>query len=78
MRAARALLDWTQQQLGDVSKVGVATIKRMEKGAGPVQGRHDNALKVLAAFEAAGVEFIDGPTPGVRLKPSVSEGVGAS
>ena len=32
-RAARGLLDWTQQELADAARIGVATIRQFEGGA---------------------------------------------
>lgn len=69
LRAARALVGWSQQQLAEKALVGVATIRRFEAGAsqgmGPLQQRG-----LRQALEAAGVVFIDrnGAGPGVRLK----------
>ncbi|MCA6098893.1 helix-turn-helix transcriptional regulator [Bradyrhizobium australafricanum] len=69
-RAARALLDWSQQQLADASKVGNATIRNFEGGKSAPQYA---TLDVLSrAFESAGVVFLeDGQSidggPGVRL-----------
>ena len=70
MRAARGLLDWSQMDLAEKAGVSISTVKRMEGGNGPVQATHENALKVTAAFEAAGVEFLCAPAPGVRLRPT--------
>lgn len=70
-RAARALLDWSQQQLADASKVGNATIRNFEGGKSSPQNA---TLEVLRrALEAAGVEFIpeNGSGAGVRLKKSI-------
>jgi transcriptional regulator with XRE-family HTH domain len=65
-RAARALLDWSQQQLADASKAGNATIRNFEGGrSSPVNA----TMEVLQrALEAAGVEFTNGEGPGVRLR----------
>lgn len=67
-RAARALLDWSQQQLADASKVGNATIRNFEGGKSSPQNA---TLEVLRrAFDDAGVIFIEqnGHGPGVRLR----------
>jgi ribosome-binding protein aMBF1 (putative translation factor) len=70
IRAARALLGWSANELARESNVGVATVRRFEVVAGVPSGqvRILEALKV--AFEEAGVEFIGSPDdrPGVRLK----------
>jgi len=71
MRAARGLLDWSQITLAERAGVSISTIKRMEGGSGPVKASHENALKVAAALEAAGVEFLCKP-PGVRLRPNTA------
>jgi transcriptional regulator with XRE-family HTH domain len=70
-RAARALLDWSQQQLADASKVGNATIRNFEGGKSSPQNATLDVLR--RALEAAGVEFIpeNGSGVGVRLKKSV-------
>ena len=67
-RAARGLLDWTQQELADAARIGVATVRLFE-GNG-AESRHATLAVVRRAFELAGVEFIDenGGGPGVRLR----------
>jgi transcriptional regulator with XRE-family HTH domain len=67
-RAARGLLDWTQQQLADASRIGVATVRLFEGEA--AESRHATLEVLRRAFELAGVEFIDenGGGPGVRLR----------
>ncbi len=70
-RAARALLDWSQQHLAGQSRVGIVTIRQLEAGAH--EPRPATLQVVRQALEKAGVEFIDenGGGPGVRLrKPS--------
>jgi hypothetical protein len=56
--------------LAKASKVGVATIRRVEtiEGQIPVTAANETALR--ASLELAGVEFIDenGGGPGVRLR----------
>jgi transcriptional regulator with XRE-family HTH domain len=70
IRAARALLRWSAQDLADGSGVGVATIRRIELAAG-VPSSNARTLEYLRiALEAAGVEFVGTPDdrPGVRLR----------
>ena len=56
-RAARALLEWTQQELADAAKIGNATIRNFESGKSTPQSA---TLRILAqALEAAGIDFID-------------------
>ena len=70
LRAARALLRWSALDLAKASKVGVATIRRVEtiEGEIPVTAANEAALRT--ALESAGVEFIEenGGGPGVRLR----------
>ena len=70
IRAARALLRWTAQNLADMSGVGVATIRRIELMDGVPSGQVRTIEALRGALEGAGVEFIGSPNdrPGVRLK----------
>jgi transcriptional regulator with XRE-family HTH domain len=70
IKAARALLDWSQEQLATAAAVSIPTIKRLEAQEGLLGGRDETGAKISAALEAAGVEFIDenGGGPGVRLR----------
>ena len=67
-RAARGLLDWTQQELADTARIGVATVRLFE-GEG-AKARPATIAVLRLAFEQAGVEFIDenGGGVGVRLR----------
>jgi len=67
-RAARGLLDWTQQELAHAARIGVATVRLFE-GEG-AQSRQATLAVLRQAFELAGVEVIDenGGGPGVRLR----------
>jgi hypothetical protein len=73
MRAARALLRWSAIDLATHSKVGVATIRRVEVVEGEIPVTPANEAALRKALEAAGVEFIDenGGGPGVRLRKPV-------
>ena len=72
VKAARALLGWSQEQLASHSGVSVPTIKRLEAQDGPLGGRIDTGEKIAKALEKAGIEFIaeNGGGPGVRLTRS--------
>jgi transcriptional regulator with XRE-family HTH domain len=67
-RAARGLLDWSQQGLAEKARVGIVTIRQLE--AGVTEPRRATLDVVRRALEAAGIEFIDenGGGPGVRLR----------
>ena len=71
IRAARALLDWKQSELAKASKIGLATIQRLEKGHGLVNGHVSTVVQIQNALEKAGVQFF-GPDEqggiGARLK----------
>jgi hypothetical protein len=75
MRAARALLRWTALDLAKASKVGVATIRRVEVIDGEISATPANEAALRHALEAAGVEFIDenGGGAGVRLRKGKSK-----
>ena len=70
IRAARALLKWSAEDLANEAGVGIATVRRFEldKGVPSGQVRILGALK--AALEVGGVEFVGTPEdrPGVRFK----------
>ncbi|MGA2493719.1 MAG: transcriptional regulator [Roseiarcus sp.] len=55
IRAARALLDWSQSDLVDHTLLGMRTIKRGEAG-GRLTAAAD--LSIRRAFEEAGVVFL--------------------
>jgi transcriptional regulator with XRE-family HTH domain len=67
IKAARALLAWSQEQLADAAAVSIPTIKRLESQDGPLGGRDETGAKIRLALETAGVEFTNGDQPGVRL-----------
>jgi predicted transcriptional regulator len=64
------LLDWRQQDLANASEVGLATVARIERGEGIVQGNFSTIAKIQEALEREGVSFIAEPGGGigVRLK----------
>ena len=67
VRAARALLRWEQRHLAKVSGVSLPTIKRLESQRGTLRAHGVTATAIRRALEAAGIEFMNGGQPGVRL-----------
>ena len=70
IRAARALLRWTANDLAREAALGRNTILRAEAADDHTSLTVANDLALRRALEAAGVEFIDGNGggPGVRLR----------
>jgi hypothetical protein len=56
LRAARLLLGLDQRRPAELS---VPTIQRMEASETMVRGNVDSLVKLIAAFDAAGIEMID-------------------
>jgi transcriptional regulator with XRE-family HTH domain len=78
LKAARALVGMEQRALAEASGVSLPTIQRMEASKGTVRGVIESLVKVMAALETAGVEFINegasssGGGRGVRLRKRVA------
>ena len=74
IRAARALIRWSAEELAQASGVGHSTIRRMEAADGVPPASARNLAAIQRALEAAGVQFIaeNGGGPGVRLKLSMA------
>jgi transcriptional regulator with XRE-family HTH domain len=70
IKAARALLGWSQDRLAAEANVSVPTVKRLEAQEGMLGGRSETGSKIKSALQGAGVDFIDenGGGPGVRLR----------
>ena len=84
MRAARALLGIDQRTLAELAGVSLPTIQRMEASTGTVRGVVETLIKVVEAFDRAGVDLIgeharsESGGRGVRLKePGPPRRVGA-
>lgn len=64
-RAARALLRWSVLELAHQAKVSPNTIVKLENGAAI---RTKSAMRIRARFAHEGVELLDEPTPGARMR----------
>ncbi len=65
IRAARGLLNWSQDKLAEISGLSVATIRKIELGH--ISPRSETTGSIIAAFENTGLEFIE--PDGVRHRP---------
>jgi predicted transcriptional regulator len=76
IKAARALLSWSQDDLAAAAGVSIPTIKRLEAQDGPLGGRNETGKKMISALEIAGIEFLDenGGGTGVRLRKTQQHG----
>ena len=69
LKAARALLGWSAQQLAEASGVGATTIRRYEMGTGIPNANIKTLTNLKETLEFAGIEFTGDPlvNPGVVL-----------
>jgi hypothetical protein len=69
VRAARAMLGWTARALAKKAVVPIFTLEWIE-GEGKITNADRKALAAIQSeLEAAGIEFLSGDAPGVRLHP---------
>lgn len=70
IKAARALVGWSQEHLTAASGVSLPTVKRLESADGLLGGRQGTRERLIDALARAGIVFIhDGDEgPGVRLR----------
>jgi transcriptional regulator with XRE-family HTH domain len=69
LKAARALAGMTQTELASLARLNVSTIAEMEARAGEtLRSSLETVRAVQTVLEAAGVEFLNGESPGVRLR----------
>jgi transcriptional regulator with XRE-family HTH domain len=69
LRAARALLGWSQTELAKQAGMSLPTVKRVESERGP-KVSEEARFALQRALGLSGIEFIDenGGGPGVRLR----------
>jgi predicted transcriptional regulator len=71
IRAAKAMLKWSGEELANKAGVSLSTIRRIESQDGILEGQNmSTVMSIKSALEKAGIEFIGSPEdkPGVRLK----------
>jgi transcriptional regulator with XRE-family HTH domain len=66
VRATRGLLGWGREKLAAESGISRRSLERVENEEG--SQRRATVEAIRATLEAAGVEFITGDAPGVRLR----------
>ena len=83
LRAARALLGIDQRRLARLAGLSVPTIQRMEASEDVIRGNVDSLVKLIDAFDRAGIELIgEGAASvsggrGLRLKDGSGKRSGA-
>ena len=65
IRAARGFLNWSVRDLGKKAKVHFNTVHAIERGKSVA--KPETLAAIRKVLEKAGVEFISGKHPGVRL-----------
>jgi transcriptional regulator with XRE-family HTH domain len=71
IRAARALLGWSQTRLSEEAGVSLITIKRLEGAHEAFPARYATVMAVVDALERVGIDFLPqagGYSHGVRLR----------
>jgi transcriptional regulator with XRE-family HTH domain len=69
LKMARAAIGWGVRELAEKAGVTANTVTRIENGADAKQSTIDALQRAL---EAAGIEFINGDQPGVRLSKAAA------
>lgn len=69
IRAARALLGWSQQKLTDKAIVSVNAVTRLERGE--VDARMSTLTALERTLTRAGVEFIPADQKGERVRLNI-------
>jgi len=67
IRAARAFLRWSAEDLAAKAKVSTQTVRRAEREDGVPNMLAGNMEAIQRALEKAGISFIDGDAPGLKF-----------
>ena len=68
IRSARAMLDWSREELSNQAGVGISALMRLESANGVPSGNIKTFESVQKAFEKAGIEFIGSPEDGAGVR----------
>ena len=69
VRGARAMLGWSVRDLARRAIVSIATVHLIEEATGLPSTIREQLDAVQATLQSAGIEFLGGDAPGVRLRP---------
>ena len=69
IRAARAVLKWSANELAERAGLALRTIQYLEAGEGVIEKRKSSVLAIQQVLSEAGIEFIGTPDdrPGIRI-----------
>ena len=76
VKAARALLDWTQTKLAEAAGLDLATVSAFERSVGNLS--KDSLWRIQQALGDQGIVFYNSGNPGVRLMKSGNRDTTAS
>lgn len=69
IKSARELLGWKQEDLATRAGLSRVTVAKLERG---ISLPEDTVWRIQRALELGGIEFLNGGSPGVRLRPSIA------
>ena len=73
IRSARAMLDWSREQLSEISGVGISALMRLESADGVPSGNIKTFETVKRVFEEAGIEFLGSPEEGAGVRSKLKK-----
>jgi hypothetical protein len=73
IRAARDLLGWDVRGLAHRSIVSIRAVHAIESSHGTPSSSAKQLAVLQATLEAAGIEFLNGNAPGVRLHTNIGK-----